>query len=80
MEAFKKIITVPASRELRIQLPDAAAADEEAEVIVLFKSISTSLEDKLAAMHEAASDVLYLADMNEATEDFKDADAEIHAA
>ena len=79
MEAFKKIVTVPASRELRIQLPEAAAADEEAEVIVLFKSMSTRLEDKLAAMHEAASDALYLADMNEATEDFKYTDAEIHA-
>lgn len=80
MEAFKKIVTVPASRELRIQLPDAAALDEEAEVIVLFKPASANLEDKLAAMREAASDELYLADMNEATEDFKDADAEINAA
>jgi hypothetical protein len=79
MEAFKQIITVPASRELRIQLPDAAAADEEAEVIVLFKPTPASIEKKLAVMREAASDELYLADLNEATEDFKYTDAETHA-
>jgi hypothetical protein len=34
-------------------------------------------EERLAAMCEAASDELYLADLNEATDDFKHADAEI---
>lgn len=80
MEVFKQIITVPADRELRIKLPDEAAANEEAEIIVLFKSASVTLEEKLAAMQEAASDELYLADLNEANEDFKYADAETHAA
>ena len=38
------------------------------------------LEEKLAAMREAASDELYLADLNEAAEDFIHTDAEIHPA
>jgi PHD/YefM family antitoxin component YafN of YafNO toxin-antitoxin module len=44
------------------------------------KSTPPGLEEKLAAMREAASDELYLADLNEATEDFKHTDAEIHPA
>lgn len=80
IEVFKQIITVPADRELRIKLPDGAAANEEAEIIVLFKSASVTQEEKLAAMQEAASDELYLADLNEANEDFKYEDAETPAA
>lgn len=37
MRAVRQLVTVPASRELRIQLPEEAAPHEEAEVIVLFK-------------------------------------------
>jgi hypothetical protein len=74
MQVVKQIITVPPSRELRIQLPEEAAAHEEAEVIVRFKSSQARHSDKLAAMREAAVDPLYLADMNEVFEDFQHAD------
>ncbi|HYG08677.1 MAG TPA: hypothetical protein VD835_01770 [Pyrinomonadaceae bacterium] len=79
MQVVKRIITVPPSRELRIQLPEEAAAHEEAEVIVRFKSSQVSHADKLAAMREAAVDPLYLADMNEVAEDFQHADSDQHA-
>ena len=80
MQVVKQIITVPPSRELRIQLPDEAAAHEEAEVIVLFKSSQASFTDKVAAMREAAADPLYLADLLEVAEDFQYADSDEHAA
>ena len=44
------------------------------------RSTPPGLEEKLAAMREAASDELYLSDMDEVADDFKHADAEIHSA
>jgi hypothetical protein len=76
MQALKQVVIVPETRELRIQLPDDAAPQEEAEVIVLFKSGSAELNAKLAAMREAMNDELFLTDLREAMEDFRHADAE----
>jgi hypothetical protein len=70
MEVIKQIVTVPASRTLEIQLPADAAANEEAEVIVRFKSSTQSHEAKLALMHEAVTDKLFIADLLEVAEDF----------
>jgi hypothetical protein len=80
MRAVRQIITVPASRELRIQLPEEATPHEEAEVIVLFKRSAADADDKLNAMREAARDELFLADLNEVAEDFKHADEDEYAA
>ena len=77
MRAVRQIVTVPDSRELRIQLPEEAAPHEEAEVIVLFKR--NGADDKLRAMREAMSDELFLADLNEVAEDFGHADEDEHA-
>jgi hypothetical protein len=71
MRAVRHIVTVPASRELRIQLPEEAAPDEEAEVIVLFKRSAAA--DKLNAMREAARDEAFLADLIEVAADFRHA-------
>ncbi len=76
MQAFKQILIVPLTRELRIQLPEEATANEQAEVIVLFKSTTTNREEKLLLMQEAANDELFLADLREVAADFADADAE----
>ena len=80
MEIIKQIVTVPASRTLQIQLPADAAANEEAEVIVLFKSSTQSHEAKLAMMREAVTDKLFIADLIETTEDFAYVDAEDNVA
>ena len=79
MQAVRHIVTVPDSRELRIQLPEEATPHEEAEVIVLFKRLPTSTDEKLAAMREAAQDELFLADLNEVAEDFQYADEDEYA-
>ena len=76
MQAFKQTLTVPVTRELRIQLPEEAMANEQAEVIVLFNSTLTSHEAKLALMQEAADDELFLADLQETAADFANVDAE----
>ena len=79
MQAVRHIITVPDSRELRIQLPEEATPHEQAEVIVLFKRSSNGADEKLAAMREAARDELFLADLNEVAEDFQYADEDEYA-
>ena len=76
MQALKQIVTVPETRELRIQLPADALTQEEAEVIVLFKSDNGDLPSRLAAMQEAEHDELFLNDLRETLEDFRHADAE----
>ena len=79
MRAVRHIVTVPDSRELRIQLPEEATPNEEAEVIVLFKRSLTGADEKLAAMREAARDELFLTDLNEVAEDFQYADEDEYA-
>ncbi|MBC7909237.1 MAG: hypothetical protein H7Y30_01975 [Pyrinomonadaceae bacterium] len=76
MQALRQIVTVPETRELRVQLPDDAAPQAEAEVIVLFKSGGAEPDAKLAAMREAMNDELFLTDLRETMEDFRHADVE----
>lgn len=80
MRAVRHIVTVPASRELRIQLPEEATPHEEAEVIILFRRPASAADDRLGAMREAARDELFLADLHEAAEDFSHADEDEFAA
>ncbi len=74
MQTIKRVVKVPADRELRIKLPDEATADEEVEVVVLFKTSRASFDERIAAVRQAAMDPLFLADLNEVSEDFKYAD------
>ena len=76
MQEFKQIVTVPETRELHIKLPADAVPQEEAEVIVLFKSNEAELSADLAAMREAGKDEMFLADLEEAMADFRHVDIE----
>ena len=78
MEAIRQIVTVPATREIHIQLPDTAAIHEEVEIIVLFKSAPKSLAEKISLLQEAVNDQLFLDDLKEIAEDFKYIDQEEH--
>lgn len=80
MHAIKQTVTVPATRELHIKLPDDAVAHEEAEVIVLFKSTSPIQDERVAAMRAAMSDELFLSDLTETMEDFQHADRDTRIA
>lgn len=73
MEVVKHNIRVSASREILIKLPETAALDQEAEVIILFSPVSPN-SDKLALMHGAMTDPLFVADLEEVREDFRYAD------
>lgn len=76
MQAIKQTVTVPPSRELNIKLPQDAVANEEAEVIVLFKSAGQTQEEKYVAIEEAMNDELFLSDLHETMKDFEHVDRE----
>lgn len=73
MEIVKQTVTVSANRELLIKLPENAAPNQTAEVIILFSPLS-SREDKFTLMQSAMSDPLFTADLQEMQEDFRYAD------
>ena len=73
MEVVKQNVTISANRELLIKLPENAAPNQTAEVIILFSLVSTNGET-LALMQGAMSDPLFVADLEEIREDFRDAD------
>jgi hypothetical protein len=73
MEVVKQNVTISANRELLIKLPENAAPNQTAEVIVLFTPVATN-DEKLVLMQEAMSDPLFVADLNEVCEDFRHAD------
>jgi hypothetical protein len=73
MEIVKHTVTVPPNRELLIKLPENAALNQTAEIIILFSPVSTNAE-KLALMQSAMSDPLFVADLQEIAADFQYAD------
>jgi hypothetical protein len=76
MQTLKQIVAVPETRELHITLPADAVPQEEAEVIVLFKSSESELKAQLESMREAGKDEMFLADLEEAMEDCHQVDVE----
>ena len=73
MEIIKQTVIVPPSRELLIKLPENAAPNQAAEVIIRFSSVATNA-DKVALMQSAMSDPLFVADLEEIADDFRHAD------
>lgn len=79
MEAIRQTITIPASRNINIQLPETVTVNEEAEIIILFRLPSKkTYAEKIVELREATSDPLFLADLKEIAEDFKYTDQEQH--
>lgn len=77
MEAIRQTVTIPANRNIVIQLPETAGVNEEAEIIILFKhSQKKSYAEKLAELQQAGNDPLFLADLHEIAEDFRYIDQE----
>lgn len=74
METIRQTVTIPANRELLIRLPETATAHDTAEIIILLRTQNNF--DKLAIMREAVTDPLYLADLQEISDDFRFTDAD----
>ncbi|MEW6730709.1 MAG: hypothetical protein AB1489_05175 [Acidobacteriota bacterium] len=72
MEVIRQTATIPATRNITIQLPDTAAINEEVEIIILFKSArKKGYAEKIAELREVANDPLFQEDLREIAEDFR---------
>jgi len=79
MQAIKQILDVPVNRELIIHLPDDATVHSQAEVIILYPTASDPVDNRLLTMKEAMNDPLFLADLQEVSDDFQHIDDEVSA-
>ena len=69
MLQLHETITVPSDHILRLNIPDVAKG-EEVEVFIYSKNGERTYEEKIALIAKAASDPLYLEDMEEIENDF----------
>lgn len=80
MSRNAQFITDADGNKVAVILPIAEYEEMLKDLQIPTESASADLEEKLTAMREAASDELYLADLDEVADDFKHADAEIRSA
>lgn len=73
MEVVRQNVKVSRDRKVLIELPQTAIPQQTAEVIVLFENAAPA-QDKLDQMEAAMSDPMFLADLAEIREDFRDVD------
>ena len=75
MLQLHETITVPSDHILRLNVPDVPKG-EEVEVYIYSKNGEKTYEEKIALLANAATDPLYLADMEEINDDFSAIDGE----
>lgn len=76
MEAAKHFLKIPKNHEVKIKIPQSMPENEIVEVILILQKKRENYEQKISAIKEAAKDPLYLDDIREVSDDFKDIDAE----
>ena len=68
--SIEQIVDVPESGNLFIQLPDDLKKKKQVKVII--EDVDEDREAKIALLRQAATDPLFLADMEEVNKDFED--------
>jgi hypothetical protein len=72
MEAIRQKLRIPKSREIKIKVPQYIPENQIAEVILLLNR--ETKESKINELMEAANDPVFMNDMYEIAEDFKEID------
>jgi hypothetical protein len=72
MEAIRQKLRIPKSREIKIKIPQYIPANQIAEVILLLNR--ETKESKINELMEAANDPVFMNDIYEIAEDFKEID------
>jgi len=72
---FKQTYEIQKNNQLLIKLPDGFK--KKKRVMVIIEDIKEEQEDKFKLMKKAAKDPLFLADIEEVNEDFKNIDKEL---
>ena len=76
MEAIKKIVRIPENHEIRINVPRYIPENEIAEVILIIRRKPATFKQKVSELREAVMDNLFLDDLRDVSEDFKNVDLE----
>jgi hypothetical protein len=72
---FEKTYTIPKDHRLIIQLPERFKSRKKVKVII--EDIDDSRIEKINLLKKAAQDPLFLSDINETMDDFKDSDNDL---
>lgn len=76
MEAAKQFLKIPKNHEVKIKIPQSMPENEMVEIILILKKKQENYKQKISAIKEAMKDPLYLDDIHETSDDFKEIDAE----
>lgn len=74
MEAIRQIVRVPEDHEIKIKVLQYLLKDEIVEVILIIKKRSNDFEQKISQLRDAMKDEIFLSDLKEISEDFKEVD------
>ncbi len=75
MSTLKKTLRIPKDRELKIKLPDSFDINKKV-IVSIEEEESEEYKKNIQLMKKAAKDPLYLKDMKEVMDDFKEIDFE----
>ncbi len=76
MEAIKQIVRTPKNREIRIKIPAHIPENDPVEIIMFFRRKPEDYDSKINELKNAMKDKLFLSDLREVSEDFKNVDLE----
>lgn len=76
MEAIKHIIRTPRNHEVTIKIPRHIPENDPVEIILILKQKSDDFSQKINEIKNAMKDKLFIEDMKEIKEDFKNIDIE----
>lgn len=74
MEAIKQIVRTPKNHEIRIKIPDHVPENDPVEIILFFRKKPEDYDNKIDELRNAMQDELFLSDLREISEDFKNVD------
>ena len=73
MEAIRQVVRIPEDHEIKIKVPQYLLKDEIIEVILIIKKLN-DFEQKINQLRDAMKDEIFLSDLKEISEDFKEVD------
>ena len=76
MEMIRQTMRTPKSHEISLKVPENIQVNEPIEIIMLFKNKKESYHSKINDLKSAMHDELFLNDLKEVCDDFKDIDLE----
>lgn len=74
MEAIRQIVKIPEDHEVKIKVPQYLLKGEIVEVILIIKKRANDFEQKISQLRDAMNDEVFLSDLKDISEDFKEVD------